>query len=227
MTLLSSSLVMYLLVGLGVAGALFVTDATARPAERWFRVLTAVPFWPLYVPIVLAGRDRAVAESTPFPPDEMTAAIAQVRTELEAALARLDVETRDLFAPELERIHELPGAWTAQAERVREMDRQLALPATEERLEIATDRLQRIQQARRQNIDQLHSLRQRSHDDLLGTLAWVRELLSMLHLAKFGGAPAARVHELVVQIAASGDGLAQIVWRDEPETQITTQPATR
>ena len=50
MSLLGSSLVLYLLIGLGVAGAVYVTDQTRLPAERWFRVATAVPFWPLHLP---------------------------------------------------------------------------------------------------------------------------------------------------------------------------------
>ena len=33
----------------------------------------------------------------------------------------------------------------------------------------------------------------------MGNLAWVRELVSMIHLAKFSGAPAARAEELVAQ----------------------------
>src|SRR5438445_13898031 len=36
----------------------------------------------------------------------------------------------------------------------------------------------------RSNIERLRRLRQRAYDDLMGTLAWVRELVSMIHLAK-------------------------------------------
>ena len=49
----------------------------------------------------------------------------------------------------------------------------------------------------------------------MGTLAWVRELVSMIHLAKFTGAPASRADELVAQIAAAVEGLAEVTWRDE------------
>jgi hypothetical protein len=43
----------------------------------------------------------------------------------------------------------------------------------------------------------------------------VRELVSMIHLAKFTGAPASRAEELVAQIAAAVEGLADVTWREE------------
>ena len=49
----------------------------------------------------------------------------------------------------------------------------------------------------------------------MGSLAWVRELVSMIHLAKFSGAPAARAEELVAQIAAAVEGLSELTWQDE------------
>jgi hypothetical protein len=53
------------------------------------------------------------------------------------------------------------------------------------------------------------------HADLVGTLAWVRELVTMIHLARFSGAPAARIEELVAQIAAAVEGLSEVsAWRE-------------
>ena len=48
----------------------------------------------------------------------------------------------------------------------------------------------------------------------MGTLAWVRELVSMIHLAKFTGAPASRAEELVAQIAAAVEGISAVTWQD-------------
>ncbi len=48
----------------------------------------------------------------------------------------------------------------------------------------------------------------------MGTLAWVRELVSMIHLAKFTGAPAARAEELVAQIAAAVEGISAVTWQE-------------
>ncbi|HWY88232.1 MAG TPA: hypothetical protein VNX28_16090, partial [Gemmataceae bacterium] len=52
-------------------------------------------------------------------------------------------------------------------------------------------------------------VRERTFQDLIGTMAWVRELVSMIHLAKFTGAPASRAEELVAQIAAAVEGLSE------------------
>ena len=65
-----------------------------------------------------------------------------------------------------------------------------------------------LRQARRNNVERLKRVRQRAYEDLFGTLAWVRELVSMIHLAKFTGAPASRAEELVAQIAATVEGLS-------------------
>ena len=60
-----------------------------------------------------------------------------------------------------------------------------------------------------------HMAAVRTLHDLLGTLAWVRELVSMIHLAKFTGAPASRAEELVAQIAAAVEGLSALTWQEE------------
>jgi hypothetical protein len=50
-------------------------------------------------------------------------------------------------------------------------------------------------------------------------MAWVRELVSMIHLAKFTGAPASRAEELVAQIAATVEGLSALTWQEEMHCQ--------
>jgi hypothetical protein len=75
--------------------------------------------------------------------------------------------------------------------------------------------LRHSQEVRRQNIERLREVRGRAFDDLMGSLAWVRELVSMIHLAKFTGAPASRAEELVAQIAAAVEGLSALTWQEE------------
>jgi hypothetical protein len=231
MSLLGQTLVLYAIVGLGVAGAVYLTSELAARGERWFRVASAIAFWPLYVPLLLAhkrvSREPEPAQVSP-PRDELAAAIGQVDAELEAALGSLDGWAEGVLAREKSRIHELRAAWTAQAERIRDMDRLLALPEYEENgaalvpqlSPAASDRLRQSLEVRRQNLARLRRVRQRAQDDLLGTLAWVRELVSMIHLAKFTGAPAARGEELVAQIAAAVEGLSEVTWKDEPTVAV-------
>src|SRR5262249_33915697 len=150
----------------------------------------------------------------PSATDDMAHMIHQVDAELEAALNSLDGWAEGVLAREKDRIHELRTAWTNQSDRIREMDRLLALPEYADAENVgpafdaplsatAGERLRHSQQVRRQNIERLRQVRRRAYEDLMGTLAWVRELVSMIHLAKFTGAPASRAEELVAQIAAA------------------------
>jgi hypothetical protein len=221
MELLGQTLVLYLLVGVAIAVAVYLSDLGGSTADRWFRVGSALPFWPLYLPILLAQVRVSPPNSPPAPrpaaADEMTAAIVQVDAELDAALHGLDGWASDVLAREKGRLSELRVAWNVQAERIREMDRLLALPDTTTPASATSERLRHSQQARQQNLDRLRRVRQRAYDDLMGMLAWVRELVSMIHLAKFTGAPAARAEELLAQIAAAVEGLSQVAAIEEPE----------
>jgi hypothetical protein len=66
------------------------------------------------------------------------------------------------------------------------------------------------------------------YDDLMGTLAWVRELVTMIHLARYTGAPASRAEELVGQIAAAVEGLSEVsAWHettDAPAVESISTP---
>jgi len=236
------TLVFYTIFGLATAVAAQVNDRHRPWAERVFRVVSAVLFWPVYVPILLGPRDTAAAVpgmpgavETPEPTDEMALAIAQVETELDRALTSLDGWAEEALARETVRLDELKGAWKSQAARIRELDRLLARPefhtqsATEPKADASTaasadrgspragDRLRQSEQARQGHLNRLREVRRQAHDDLLATLAWVRELVTMIHLAKFTGAPASRAEELVAQIAAAVEGLSEVTaWSEEP-----------
>jgi hypothetical protein len=158
----------------------------------------------------------------------MTAMIDQVDAELEGALGSLDGWAEDLLARERERFGELRVVWTAQAARIREMDRLLPLPEHGKSDDVApvelrecadssglAERLRHSRLARRQNVERLRDVRRRAYAELMATLAWVRELVSMIHLAKFTGAPASRAEELVAQIAAAVEGLSEVTWQEQ------------
>ena len=231
---LTETIWFYLLFGIGIAAAVALRSDGAGSAATWFRVTTALFFWPLYLPILL---DRPVRESpvaaareskASQPADEYAETINRVEVELETALDSLDGWAENVLAREQNRFAELRTAWRLQADRIRQLDRLLASadePATTADRVVAPGsesnenqpRFRQSQQARRENMLRLHAVRRRLHDDLLGTLAWVRELVSMIHLAKFTGAPASRAEELVAQIATAVEGLSEVSqWRDEP-----------
>jgi hypothetical protein len=225
--LLAETAIFYLVLGACVAVAMYVRDDT--PAGRaWAQSVGAVLFWPLFLPMLLSrgevegGEAVKTGETDDASTDALAKAIEQVEAELDAAIEGLDGWAEDVLNSERQRLDELRTAWKLQAERIRQIDRLLAAPAAsadplaEAAAEVAQAR--RSDELRRGNIRQLAALRNRMHDDLVGTLAWVRELVTMIHLAKFSGAPAARAEELVVQIAAAVQGLSEVSgWREQAE----------
>ena len=87
---LGTTVILYLLIGVGVAVA--VAARGGSRGELAFRVLAAVPFWPLFVPLLLSGSETvsaAGAGAKSSPQDELSAAIAQADAELEGALGSL------------------------------------------------------------------------------------------------------------------------------------------
>ena len=212
----------YLVIGGGVGVAY---AAASRTESRWsqvFQSLTAVLFWPLYLPFLL-DRGRP-AESNPVSspataPDELSLAIQQVEAELDTALGSLEGWAEGVVGSERIRIDELKAAWQLQASRIRDMDRLLAAEACHVDRELnvpLSDRVRQSQVARRQNIERLQQIRNQAHQELTATLAWVRELVSMIHLARFTGALPSRTQELVAQIAAAIEGLSEVSrWQKE------------
>ena len=137
----------------------------------------------------------------------------------------LDGWAEGVLSRETDRFRELGSAWRAQAGRIREIDGLLTRAGPETRPPApgpdAGERCRQSEQARQANLARLRQVRDRAYEDLMGTLAWVRELVSMIHLAKFTGAPASRAEELVAQIAAAVEGISAVTWQ-ETEAEPTT-----
>lgn len=218
----ATTTVFYLTFGAGVAAALLLRRAERHGGggRQLFRAAVAVLFWPLFIPLLLERSvEGAAREVSPSPgaSDSLARAISQVECELDAALGSLDGWAEGVLVDERQRLEELRAAWRSQAERVRELDRFLAQPdATSNAIDrgpldglgaASNERRQKSEQGRLANMRRLRVLRGRMLEDLLATLAWVRELATMIHLAKFSGAPASRAEELVSQIAAAVEGL--------------------
>jgi phosphoribosylformimino-5-aminoimidazole carboxamide ribonucleotide (ProFAR) isomerase len=166
----------------------------------------------------------------------MALAITQVERELDAALQSLNGWAENVLAEEQLHIVELKSAWRQQANHVRELDKLLAQtlieppavvpqaagieqPAAAVLAGQAThSRSAEHEKIRAENITRLKQLRRSMLDDLMATVAWVRELVTMIHLAKYTGAPASRAHELVKQIASAVKGLSDV-------NRVTQQPS--
>ncbi len=188
-----------------------------------------------YVSHVTSGPRRTeLPKSHKIPNDDMAATIAHVEQELDTALNSLDGWSDDVLAGEYGRFSELRSAWHVQANRIRDLDQLLAEPTFDatSTADVNIDgkphddidgpsernaRMVQSEQVRQANIVRLREIRRQMHQDLMGTLAWVRELVTMIHLAKYTGAPATRAAELVAQIAAAVEGLSEVSnWQETP-----------
>lgn len=212
--MLIETLIFYCVLGIAVATAVAVFYEDRPVRVRVFLFASAVLFWPIYLPVVLTA-PRTIRDTAPPKDarvDELGQMISRTEEELAAALGSLDGWAEEAFARQSPRIGELYAYWKIQADRIREMDQLLARygEAKADGLVDSARRESRSERARLENIQRIRTVRDRTHRDLLDTLAWVRELVSMIHLAKFSGAPASRAEELVSQIAAAVEGLSEV-----------------
>lgn len=229
---LGVTLCFYLVIGAAVAVALWLSDASMLGNVRLFQAVTGLLFWPLYLPMLLTPdgsklrSNEVLTREVPeqrSPDDEMAVSITQVEMELDAALSSLNGWAEVALESEADQFAELRAAWRQQAERVRELDRLLSASAStvSPPEAIATEaadgvidpssanRITESERARHDNLAKLKLVRQRCHDDLLATLAKVRQLVTMIHLAHYTGEPASRAAELVQQIAKAIEGLSK------------------
>lgn len=226
---LGVTLCFYLVIGAAVAVALLISEASALRFGRLYIAATALLFWPLYLPVLLAA-DRSMpqhnGQSPPegqpqqLPNDEMAVAISQVERELDAALNSLNGWAEAVLSPEADQFAKLRFAWHQQAERVRELDRLLSsnahdAPSAATMTEAMTpqsssaNQIMASERLRQENLAKLGLVRQQCHFDLLATLAKVRQLVTLIHIAHYTGAPASSAAELVQQIAAAVEDLAK------------------
>ena len=229
---LGTTFILYLVIGAAVAAAVVLRDQDAETSPVWVAP-SVILFWPLYIPGLMTPATQHLTESdteqcnSPSS-DELTAAIERVESELERALQSLDGWAELTLAAERSRLDELRQTWRLQAARIRELDELLDDSSIEAELSSedsagvlptehtpATRGVQ-TERSRRNNISRLRRIRRQLHDDLLASLSWVRELVTMIHLAKYTGAPASRAEELISQIAAAVEGLSAVSeWHGE------------
>ena len=179
----------------------------------------------------------------------MSQFINQVERELDRAMQSLHGWAEDLFSSEQPRILELKYTLRSQADCIRELNELLTTnsqgdasisfqdsetPTGSDMFE--TTNIQELdpqqhrwaspEKTRLENIDQLRQVRDQLDEDLMTTLAWVRELVTMIHLAKYTGAPASRAAEILRQIAAATEGLSAPLSRLKI-SQPTTETAKK
>jgi hypothetical protein len=215
MGLLETSII-YGLVGLAVAAALVLREDQGGVARRAVTFVSGVAFWPVFAPVLFAGKAR--------PPPQRRATfrgrIEDAQAQLLEALGRVQ-GMAEMVAPEVARVRGLAGSLEAMEERVGEMDEMLATPefdATVAQTALADlgrrgipDGDPRVQsvRSRLKNIERLKTMRERTCEDLERIVLKIEEMISRLQLLKFAGRPDAEVVQLFKEIADSVEEVSE------------------
>ncbi len=220
---LAATGILYLLIGGAVATASALRESSRGTLQTAGSIILTTLFWPLYIPGLLSGTDApdvAVQHGREGiePRDDLAEMVGRVESELDRAVRSLDGWAESALSSQQTRLEELKQIWRIQAQRIRELDELLVDPSLDEELTSADQsNVARTEQGRRDNLAQLLAIRNRLHDDLLASLAAVRELATMIHLARYTGAPAAKAEQLVAEIAAAVEGLSAVsAWDAAP-----------
>lgn len=204
---ISETLVFYFVIGVGVAIAVLAVQSHAALLERLYLCMTAMLFWPLYLPVLLSSqkssplRARVLSET-----DELSLLVAQVSDELDSAVLQTDGDKQTTNG-HASTINDLKAAWQAQTTRIHEMDSLLAELRQRHDSELSpqplTARVADSEQARRENLEQLQQVRQAQYEELMASLAHVRELVSVVHLTRFTDGAKPRSDHFDKQLAAA------------------------
>ena len=126
---LGQLLILHLMAGAGVAGAVYLATGQQASSLRWFQVVTALVFWPMYLPLLLQRKAKITEQpATALLGRDLDRTIAQVDEELGAALKNLEGKFGNALSREKAQLHELRGTWAEQARRIREIDQLLSQP---------------------------------------------------------------------------------------------------
>ena len=212
------TLVIYGLIGCVVAVALVLREESGAPARQLGLFAAGVVFWPVFAPVLLAGKSAAgpaVAGS------ELEPRIAAAEQQLLATLGRVEGVAEEVLAPEAMRVKSLAGQMSAMARRVREMDELLATSEFDEgRAQAALadlaargvapedPRTQSVR-SRLRNIERLRAMRVTTSEDLERIILKLEDMSAQIKLLKFAGRPDAEVVKMIKDIADSVEGVTE------------------
>jgi len=212
--------IVYGIIGVVVAAAMALREPGGALTGRLLAGASRILFWPLFAPVLLAAAAQAgtpPSDSTPVPDPRLQAA----GTELVRALTNLDQLTGGVLRSEIERARGLMDSLAASGRRLSEMDaltrtpeldagRAEALLADLERRGTPPDdpRVKSVA-ARLRNIRQLREMRDRGRDQLERALLKMEEMSSQLRLLQFTSNADGELGDLIHEIAASVEGIAE------------------
>ncbi len=209
---LAETIVIYLVVGVGVAIALVLRDGTAGFHLVYLSALGLV-FWPVMIPTLFDAGGSTRTRSKDKAVSPLARRISELESELKMVLAKTDGWAERVLAAETEKIGSLVAAMRAQTSRVDEMERLLRSlendPKSKRAMAAGVVSLD-PERSRRKNLELLRRLHDKSETSLWDSITKIEDLISMIYVARFAGASRSEVDRMLTEISATVESISAV-----------------
>jgi len=213
-------LLLYATVGLAIGAAVALRDApigTPVSAALAGTAVTAVLFWPLFLPFLLASPGERAQRAPAVEPEDgaLVRALRRTQRALDGALGGIAGREALGLAAVLTRMPEVLRTLEDQARSVEDMARVLAAPAVDTDADgLDADLARDLGSARAESDRRLRALHDRRRAELMRAIVRLEELVAMIHLARFAREPNTAAGPLVQQITATVEALSELSTED-------------
>lgn len=215
----------YLVIGLVVATALWIAHGHTLGVSAVFDLITWTMLWPFFA-LLLLGQAVPVA-APPMRTEQghevKESRLHETQQRLLQAIGRLEGLAEGVIKPQLTQIDAMVRSLDIAEHRLQEMEELLHLREFDmAQVDAALHDLRgkgyddeepRVRSlcARRRNIEQLQTMRNRTRDELDRALVKLEEISSQVLLLRFADQPETKLASLLQEVAGNVDGLATVV----------------
>jgi hypothetical protein len=215
----------YLVIGLVVATALWIVHGRTLSVAGVFNLLTWTMLWPFFAPLLFGQAVPVVSPPTRTDQDHegKESRLHETQQRLLQAIGRLDGLAEGVIKPQLTQIDAMVRSLDTAEHRLQEMEEMLHSREFD-MVQVDTalhdlrgkgydDEEPRVRSlcARRRNIERLQTMRDRTRDELDRALVKLEEISSQVLLLRFADQPETKLASLLKEVAGNVDGLATVV----------------
>jgi chromosome segregation ATPase len=215
----------YVVIGIVVATAMWTAHCHTLSVPAVFDLITWAILWPFFAPLLFG---QAVPVASPPMSDEQRhevkdSRLHETQQRLVQAIGRLDSLAEGVIKPQLTQIDAMVHSLDVAEHRLQEMEEllhsrefdvaQVDAALHELRSKGYDDEEPRVRSlgARRRNIEQLQTMRDRTRDELARALVKLEEISSQVLLLRFADQPETKLASMLKEVAENVEGLATVV----------------
>ncbi|PYP87206.1 MAG: hypothetical protein DMF61_11245 [Blastocatellia bacterium AA13] len=209
---LSETVIIYLIIGGGVAMALVIRANTSGFHLVYLSAVGLI-FWPIMVPTLFERSGSSGSTTTAPVISPIARRISELEAELKMVMAKTDGWAERVLATETEKITSLVAAMRGQAARVEEMERLLrAIEREPSKNSHGSAPVVSLdgERSRRKNVELLRRLRDKSESGLWTSITKIEDLISMIYVARFAGASRSEVDRMLAEISATVESISAV-----------------